>query len=164
MPVLPAVILGLAALLPAALQQPSLVVRAAAAMFPLLWLCSSLNLRWRDAHAKDDYRTAAAIAAASLRENKEVWWSADAATGFIYLTTMALEDVPGRAWAMQAPQWNDIRFKFPPRVIVISKPDIYDPSGAVARYAAENRFAPALKLHAFTILTRPDDSLPAVAP
>ena len=164
MPVLPSVILALAALLPAALAQPSVVVRAAAVMLPLLWLASSLNLRWRDAHAKDDYRTAAAIAAAALRENKEVWWAADAAAAFIYLTPVALEDVPGRAWAMQAPQWDDIRFKLPPRVIVVSKPDIYDPAGAVARYAAENHFVPALKLHAFTILTRENDPLPAVTP
>jgi hypothetical protein len=164
MPVLPSVILALAALLPAALAQKHIIIRAAAVLLPLLWLGSSLNLRWREAHAKDDYRTAAAIAAAALRENKEVWWAADAAAAFIYLTPVALEDVPGRAWAMQAPQWDDIRFKFPPRVIVMSKPDIYDPSGAVARYAAENHFVPALKLHAFTILTRENDSLPAVAP
>ena len=164
MPVLPAVILALAALLPAALSQPSLVVRAAAVMLPLLWLTSSLNLRWREAHAKDDYRTAAAIAAAALRDNKEVWWAADAAAAFIYLTPVAFEDVPGRAWAMQAPHWDDIRFKFPPRVIVISKPDIYDPTGAVARYAAENHFVPALKLHAFTIFARENDPLPAFAP
>jgi hypothetical protein len=164
MPVLPSVILAIAALLPAALTQPSLVIRAAAVLLPLLWLTSSLNLRWREAHAKDDYRTAAAIAAGALRDNKEVWWAADAAAAFIYLTPVALEDVPGRAWAMQAPQWDDIRFKFPPRVIVISKPDIYDPSGAVARYAAENHFAAALKLHAFTIFTRENDPLPAVSP
>ena len=164
MPVLPTVILGLAALLPAALAQPSMIIRAAAVMFPLLWLTSSLNLRWREAHAKDDYRTAAAIAAAALREDKEVWWAADAAAAFIYFTPVALEDVPGRAWAMQAPQWDDIRFKLPPRVIVISKPDIYDPAGAVARYAAENHFVPALKLRAFTIFTRKNDPLPAVAP
>jgi len=164
MPALPTVLLALAALLPAALAQPHLLFRAAAVMFPLLWLCSSLNLRWREAHAKDDYRTAAAIAAAALRENKEVWWAADAAAAFIYLTPVALEDVPGRAWAMQAPQWDDIRFKFPPRVIVMSKPDVFDPAGAVARYAAENHFVPALKLHAFTILTRENDPLPAVAP
>lgn len=164
MPVLPAGILGLAALLPAALAQPSLVFRAAAVMLPLLWLCSSLNLRWREAHAKDDYRNAANIAAAALRDNKEVWWVADAATAQIYLTPVAMEDVPGRAWAMQAPEWDDIRFKFPPRVIVMSKPDIYDPAGAVARYAAENHFVPARKLRAFTILTRENDALPAVAP
>lgn len=164
MPALPAVILGLAALLPAALARPSFLLRAAAAMLPLLWLASSLNLRWRDAHAKDDYRTAAAVAAAALREDKEVWWAADAATAFIYLTPVALEDVPGRAWAMQGPQWDDIRFKLPPRVIVMSKPDIFDPHGAVARYAVENHFVPALELQAFAILARKDDPLPDVAP
>jgi hypothetical protein len=65
---------------------------------------------------------------------------------------------------MQAPAWDDIRFKFPPRVIVISKPDIYDPQGAVARYATENRFVPAVQLQAFTILARQGDALPAITP
>lgn len=164
MPMLPFVILGLAALLPPAMSQPSVVFRAAAIMLPLLWLCSSLNLRWRGAHAKDDYRTAARITAAALRENKEVWWAADAATGFIYLTPMAMDNVPGRAWAMQGPQWDDIRFKFPPRVIVMSKPDIFDPHGAIARYAGENHFVPVLKLPAFSILMRENDRLPTVMP
>jgi hypothetical protein len=72
-----------------------------------------------------------------------------------------LEEVPGRAWAMQAPSWDSIRFKFPPRVIVISKPDIYDPQGSIARYAAENHFVPALQLQAFTIFTREGEQLPA---
>jgi hypothetical protein len=75
-----------------------------------------------------------------------------------------MQEVPGRAWAMQAPAWDDIRFKFPPRVIIVSKPDIYDPQGAVARYAAENRFVPALQLHAFTIFAREGDKLPAITP
>jgi hypothetical protein len=90
--------------------------------------------------------------------------AADAAAAYIYLTPVALEEVPGRAWAMQAPSWNDIRFKFPPRVIVMSKPDIYDPQSAVARYASENRFVPALELQAFTIFTREGEELPAVQP
>ena len=68
--------------------------------------------------------------------------------------------MPGRVWAMQGPDWNDLRFKLPPRVIVISKPDIYDAGGAVSRYAAENHFVPAVKLQAITIFTRPGDQLP----
>jgi len=160
MPVLPAVILVLALVVQRAFAVGPLVWRAAAVLLPLLWLGSALNLRWQPSHAKDDYRGAAAIAAASLRANKEVWWAADAAAAFIYFTPVAMEQTPGRAWAMQAPGWDDIRFKFPPRVIVISKPDIYDPQGAVARYAAENQFAPALHLQAFTIFTRHGEPLP----
>jgi hypothetical protein len=159
-PALPAVILALAALVDSALAQKNLVWRIVAMLLPALWLGSALNLRLREVHAKDDYRTASAVAAAALRANKEVWWAADAAAAYIYLTPVAMQEVPGRAWAMQAPAWDDIRFKFPPRVIVVSKPDIYDPQGAVARYAAENRFVPALQLHAFTIFTREGEDLP----
>jgi len=159
-PALPAVLLGAAAVVQLALAQRLVFWRAVALLLPLLWLGSALNLRWLPAHAKDDYRTAAAIAATALRNNKEVWWAADAAAAHIYLTPVALEEVPGRAWAMQAPSWEDIRFKFPPRVIIISKPDIYDPQGAVARYAAENQFSPTLQLQAFTIFTRRGEPLP----
>lgn len=161
LPALPALLLGLASGWCLALGQKSLLWRSVATLIPLLWLGSALNFRWQPAHAKDDYRTAAAVAAAALRDNKEVWWAADPAAAYIYLTPIALEEVPGRAWAMQAPSWDAIRFKFPPRVIVISKPDIYDPQGAVARYAAENRFVPALQLQAFTIFAREGDELPA---
>ena len=164
LPALPAVILALAALIDLAFAQRHLVWRIVAILLPALWLGSALNLRLREVHAKDDYRTASRTAAAAIADNKEVWWAADAAAAYIYLTPVALQEVPGRAWAMQAPSWDDIRFKFPPRVIVISKPDIYDPQGAVARYAAENRFVPALQLHAFTIFTREGEQLPGVIP
>ena len=164
LPALPALLLGLAAGLCMAFAQKSLLWRSVAVLVPLLWLGSSLNFRWQPSHAKDDYRTAAAVAAVALRDNKEVWWAADPAAAHVYLTPIALEEMPGRAWAMQAPSWDAIRFKFPPRVIVISKPDIYDPQGAVARYAAENQFAPALQLQAFTILTRHGESLPIIGP
>jgi len=163
-PALPAVIIALAAIFNRTLEHKKVIWRAVAILLPLLWLGSALNLRWRETHAKDDYRTAAAIAAAALRENREVWWAADPAAAYIYLTPVALEKVPGRAWAMQAPSWDSIRFKFPPRLIVISKPDIYDPQGSVTRYAAENRFVPALRLQAFTIFTRESDPLPDTTP
>lgn len=164
LPAFPALIAVLAALTAANLQRPQTLWRAVTILLPLLWLGSSINLRWRETHAKDDYRTAAAIARAALQENKEVWWAADAATGFIYLNAIAMEETPGRAWAMQGPDWDALRFKLPPRVIIISKPDIFDPRAAIARYAAENHFQPALQLQAFTIFTRPDDPLPAPAP
>lgn len=163
-PALPAIVLALAALMDLAFAQKHLVWRIVAILLPALWLGSAFNLRLREVHAKDDYRTASRIAAAALADNKEVWWAADAAAAYIYLTPVALEDVPGRAWAMQAPAWDDIRFKFPPRVIVVSKPDIYDPQGAVARYASENRFVPALQLQAFTIFVREGEELPGVTP
>ena len=163
-PALPALVLALAAVVVAAAARKSLVLRGAAVAVPLLWLASGLNLRGQQAQAKEDYRTAAAMAAACLRDNKEVWWAADAATAFLYLTPVSMEQVPGRVWAMQTPDWNDIRFKLPPRVIVISRPDIFDAHGAVARYAGENHFVPALRLHGITIFTRENDRLPPLPP
>jgi hypothetical protein len=160
MPALPALLLAAAVLLRHSFAQKFLLWRAAAVLLPLLWLASSLNLRWNGAHAKDDYRTAAALAAAALHEGKEVWWAADPAAAFIYMTPVALEEVPGRVWAMQGPGWDDVRFKYPPRIIVISKPDIYDSRNAISRYAAENQFSPALQLQAFTIFTRHPEDLP----
>ena len=164
LPAFPALIAVLATLAAANLQRPQTLWRAVTILLPLLWLGSSINLRWRETHAKDDYRAAAAIARTALQENKEVWWAADAATGYIYLKAIAMEETPGRAWAMQGPDWDSLRFKLPPRVIIISKPDLFDPRDTIARYAAENHFQPALQLQAFTIFTRPGDTLTAPAP
>ena len=164
LPALPAVILALAAILTQAFAQKSVLWRAAALLLPLLWFTSALNYRWQPLHAKEDYRSAAKIAAAALADGKEVWWAADPAAAHVYLTPIALEEIPGRAWAMQAPSWEAIRFKFPPHIIFLSKPDIHDPQGAVVRYAAENRFVPALQLHAFTIYTREGEALPEISP
>lgn len=153
-PILPAIILGLAALINLAFSQKSLFWKIIAALLPLLWLGSSLNLRWNPIYAKDDYRSAAAIATSALADHKEVWWAADAAAAYVYKAPVALEEIPGRIWAIQSPTWESIRFKFPPHIIIISKPDIYDVQGAVMRYAEENQFAPAVQFQAFTILTR----------
>lgn len=161
-PALPPLLLALGAAMLFAIGQRSLLLRGAAVALPVLWLGSSLNLRRQGTYAKDDYRKAAEVAAAALRQDRDVWWAADAAAAHVYLTPASFEQSPGRAWAMQGPNWNDIRFKFPPRMIVISRPDIYDPRGAVMRYAAENHFAPALELQGITVLTRPDDPLPVV--
>lgn len=163
-PALPALLLALAATLQLALEQKSFLWRTFAVLLPSLWLLSALSVRWQPAHAKDDYRTAAAVATAALRDDQQVWWAADPAAAYIYQTPIALEEVPDRAWGIQAPSWNDIRFKFPPDLIVLSKPDIYDPQGAIARYAAENNFQPVLQLQAFTILTREGQTLPNTPP
>lgn len=163
-PVLPVIILGLALTILAAVEKKSLLLRGIAVAIPVLWLVSGLNLRWQQGHAKDDYRAAAAIAAASLREDKEVWWVADGAAAFIYFTPVSLTESPGRAWAMQSPAWDNIRFKLPPRIIIVSRPDIFDVQGAVARYASENHFVPALRLHGLTIMKRESDSLPRLTP
>ena len=160
LPALPAVILALAAVWAKAFAQKSLFWRATALLLPMLWLGSALNYRWSSSHAKEDYRTAAKIAHDALIEKGDVWWAADPAAAHVYGTPIALEEVSGHAWALQAPSWEAIRFKFAPRLIALSKPDIYDPQGSVARYVAENRFTPALQLHGFTIFLREGDTLP----
>ena len=164
LPVLPAIVLALATIFSQAVAQKSVFWRATALLLLLLWLTSALSYRWQPSHAKEDYRSTAKIASAALAQGKEVWWAADPAAAHVYLTPIALEEIPGRAWAMQAPSWEAIRFKFPPRVIVLSKPDIYDPQGSIVRYTAENRFVPALQLHAFTIFTRGGEALPEICP
>ena len=153
-PALPAVLLALAALMNLALLRKSFFWRACAILLPTLWLASSLSLRWQPIHAKDDYRSSAAIAAAALRDGKEVWWAADPAAAHVYRTPIAFEEIPGRAWATQAPAWESIRGKFPPDMIVLSRPDVYDPTGAVKRYAMEQNFIPIQNLTGIVVFAR----------
>jgi len=158
-PLMPAVILGLSSLLILAVTQKSIVWRATAVLLPILWLASSLNLRLAPRHAKEDYRRASQIAAAALKQKKEVWWLADAAAAYVYSTPVTLTNTPGFVWALQAPSWEFIRYKFPPNVIIMSKPDIYDPHGAAVRYIKENQFSPIIELHAFTVFSRHNEPL-----
>lgn len=163
-PALPAVVLALAAVMNLALAQKSYFWRAWAFLLPVLWLASSLNLRWQPFHAKENYREAAAIATAALRSNKEVWWAADPAAAHVYETPIAFEKVSGRAWAIQAPAWDGIRYKFPPDLIVLSRPDVYDPAGTVERYARENNLAPVQNLTGIVVFARKGSSPSAIEP
>jgi hypothetical protein len=154
LPLLPAIILILSAGLCMLAASKSLFSRALAFALPVLWLMSALGLRLGQVHAKEDYRSAAKIATSAINEGLSVWWAADAATAFVYGTPIALQKTIRHAWGIQAPEWEQIESARPPDLIVLSRPDVYDPQGTILRYMDANSFFPSANWHGMTIYSR----------
>lgn len=120
--------------------------------FLAMALASAASIRFAPRHAKDDYRSAAAVARSALTEGERVWWSADALGALVYDTPLGqgcagalyvFEPQPGFASALQAPT-----------LVVTSKPDIYDPGGVLAAFLSDQHFRVTETFQAFQIWRR----------
>jgi len=88
---------------------------------------SSAALRWDESQRKEDYRWAAEIAKKNLREGKTVWWLADAGTAKYY-------EVPAQAFGRPSSATPDL--------IIISRPDLFDPAGEGHQLAVKLSYQP----------------------
>lgn len=154
MPAMPVALLGLAILAQALWVRRTFLSRGIVACTLALMLTSAIVQRFAMRHAKDDYRAAAQVASEALENSQSVWWVADAAAAFVYHTPVALQRQYGHVWAMQAPAWESLKLRFPPDLIIVSRPDVFDPQGAMARYIQENNFVLAQTFPGITIFTR----------
>jgi hypothetical protein len=118
----------------------------------LLWLGSSLALRFAPRHRKDDYRSAAAAAKHAIAEDKTVWWSADRAAAKYY--GLPVEQGNQFLALVINPHEPDLAKLPRPDLIILSKPDLYDENGALLAYLATERFADARALPAITVWRR----------
>lgn len=152
MPLEPAVILALALALTSLLGRRRWGARILVLGFCLLWLGSSLSLRFAPRHARDDYRSAAAVANTALKAGKTVWWAADLCGADYYRVPLALEPmVPGKALysinldpekAAGLPQ---------PDLVILSKTDVYDSGGGVQHLLRAGAYQKEYSFPAFTI-------------
>ena len=121
-----------------------------------LCLASGFSLHLAQRHAKDDYRAAAGLARTALADGRSVWWSADMNSAAYYqlpVTTNSAE--AGRAFfAVNLPD-NFFVDVAPAEVVIVSRPDIYDPHGALAGFLARNHFRRSAVLPAFVIWEKP---------
>lgn len=118
-----------------------------------LWSCLSVRLAER--HARDDYRQAVAMANAALGRGERVWWNADGGAIPVYgLAGAELPGVTGRALVVVNPRAGFASGVEPPDVALVSKPDVYDRSGAVAEFLATAGYRPVAQLVAFTVWRR----------
>jgi hypothetical protein len=136
------VAIGLAHLLAA----PALWKKSLAVLLLAVLLLSALEIRLAPRHRRDDYRSAAAVARAALDSGQRVCWLADLSTGLYYHVPFGS---PRLATSLNLPGPNP-----PPDVVILSKPDIYDASGAVRGYLAAEDFKVTRALPAFQIWTR----------
>ena len=105
-------------------------------MLLALLMASSLMLRFSPLHAKDDYRSAAALAQETINEGGTVWWAADPAGAKYYGIFPVLPNAEVTAYEKSVILVSNLSHKHlskqrKPRVLVISKSDIYDTKGAL---------------------------------
>jgi 4-amino-4-deoxy-L-arabinose transferase-like glycosyltransferase len=137
-------------------SKPGWVGRIIVGTFLSLGLFSSLSVRFAYRQSKDDYRRASALAAAVLAERQDVWWSADEMTAqYYHLPVSDSAATPENALLMVNPSDATVEGSKQPQVIVVSRPDLYDNSGALARYMARRGFHATTAFPAFEIWTAP---------
>lgn len=137
------------------LDQRKAWARVVAVSFPALWLISALSLRYCALHHKDDYRTAAEIARSELASGRSVWWAAEAAgADYYHLPLSRDKPAAGNALELISPSWKHIVALPPADVILLSKTDLFDANGVIARFVAEHDYTKTSVLPAFTIWKR----------
>ncbi len=138
------------------LQNRNALSRIVAVFFIALSILSSLSIRFASRHAKDDYRAAAAAARQLLEANETVWWCASWEAGTFYRLPIEGKN-PASAHAaswVRNPDESAIPNLPRPTAVILSKPDIYDAYGAVAKMLADQHFTKIETLQAFSIWKR----------
>jgi hypothetical protein len=156
--VLPFVVLaiGIAANVPRRIGQTPLNV------LPLLLgatlLTSSLLVRFNPKQGRDDYRGAARLAQAEAQKGKTVWWAADRVIAEYYnVLFCGAGSGDQRACVVRTANRDSMGLEHLPKpdMIVLSKPELSDTSGAVRKYIGAHRFRLKSRLMAFEVFQAP---------
>jgi hypothetical protein len=125
-----------------------LLDRAAVVLMVAALAVSALECRFADRHRKDDNRDAAAISRAALAQGDDVWWAADRDSARYYGLPLSAQLHAGSALLLWRPQ-SLAQFE-EPTLIVLSKPDLFDPNGTIRQYIREHGYVETQSLPAFT--------------
>jgi hypothetical protein len=148
-PVFPAIVLI------AAISLSSLGFRRSATWGLAATLCvvlfaSSLQLKYADRHAKDDYRGATNRAAAALSTGKRVWWFADVWASRYYGLDVTIKDPQASGLPIRPDDFSGRYEQLPPPdLIVLSKPDIYDKDSSLRAFIQQAGYRQSGQLQAF---------------
>lgn len=133
-------------------------LKSVAVLFAAVSLASCIGIRFGSQHAKDDYRAASHYAQATTAQGKRVWWNADREGAAIYGLSTVTNAEPGVLWvANPAPGFATDLPR--PDVVITSKPDIYDGTGALAEFLKREGYIRGTSFVAFTVWERPKGSI-----
>ena len=159
-PLLIPVLFVLGAGVAALLSRKNWAGRVAAVAFVGLNVASDMNLRFSQRHAKDDCRTAAAVAIAAVARGERVWWCADRAAGIYYGVPLSQRNNvagPDQVWHVENPPEHLLDNQPPPQLVVLlSKSGYSDKENRVRAYLEQNRYRLSEVLPAFTVWRRGD--------
>ena len=152
-PVLPPVLALLAVGLNRLFSSPRLILRPFALLCVTVLAASAVEIRFARRHQRDDYRSAAAEARKAIADGKKVWWAADISAAHYYKVPLDLPDL-----TLGSNLNDDSIVKLPPPdLVLLSKPDIYDPTGKIDNYLRAHDFKVTRTLPAFQIFQRRPD-------
>lgn len=125
-----------------------------------LWLAGALQVRFAERFAKDDYREAATLARHYAGLGQTVWWAADDSAGRYYGMHFDTKDSTGssKIWHTVSGFPEDLAKLPKPHVMLLSKPDIYDPSGNLRSHLHGEGFVAIKTLPSFTLWVQPNAS------
>jgi hypothetical protein len=118
-------------------------------------LTSSLMIRLAPRHSRDDYRGAAHIAKLAAREGKTVWWTAavEPAAYYQVLPCKAAHGDPRGCVFHTDNRTGGYLTDLPtPDLILLSKPELYDTTGAVREFIRQHHFRLVERFKAFEAL------------
>ena len=168
MPLLPFLLIFLSVAATSLWQaQTCIASRATVSLVVVAMMTSALAYRVGKRHAKDDYRSSAALAREALSEGKTVWWAADPASALFYGLNLCDEWSPTYtpntkkrcAHLTRNLNNSDLSLLPKPDMVIVSKADIYDNRGNLKRFLVQHSYQLQARLTAFNIFT-PSTSQP----
>jgi hypothetical protein len=142
MPIFPFVLLGFSCAAAYMWNSRKAVLKSSVLLVLIASAVSALSIRFSPRHAKDDYRSAAAVALETLGKEGTVWWAADEAGGKYYnVRLISTDEIPaGERSGIVVSRLNFKRLSSlpSPDLVIISKPDIYDPRHEIRNFCIRN--------------------------
>jgi hypothetical protein len=157
-PVFPAFVAASGCVLFLGWRAPSLAIKISAVSLLSLLFLSSLMLSFAPMHAKDDYRSAAALALETVNEGGTIWWAADPAGANYYGIFPNLPTAAVAAGEKNVILVSNITYKqlsgLPyPQMLAVSKQDIYDSKGALQEWIEKHSLVAKHNYAAFQVFT-----------
>jgi hypothetical protein len=150
-PLLPLILIFMASGLLDWWLRPGWIGRSVAVGFVALSLYSALSIRFAPRHARDDYRSAGAAANNALQQGKSVWWNAAEEGATYYRVKFALAAGQSGATLVVNPSAALLDSLPKPSVVIASKPDLYDTTGALKDYLQRNHYHNTAAYLEFTV-------------
>jgi hypothetical protein len=132
--------------------------RAITLLAVLAMLGSAFSYRASDRHAKDDYRSAAALALETVNEGGTIWWAADPAGANYYgifpnLPTAAVAAGEKNVIFVSNMTYEQLSSLPYPQMLAVSKQDIYDSKGALQEWIEKHSLVAKHNYAAFQVFT-----------
>ncbi|MEO5917124.1 MAG: hypothetical protein ABIS50_23040 [Luteolibacter sp.] len=146
-PAIPALLLPIAAVFSAG--GPSAKrLRVLGTLAVMFMAASSLELRFLERHARDDYRRATAIGIDALKNGKTVWWQADMNATRYYAYRMGGGQFVN---AIQVFETNPPSSLLVADVVILNRPDLRYPGGNHRATLEHDSFKPVARFTGFEI-------------